>query len=145
MFHLNYYLSFAVCAVSVCVCLRLPLSASANFLRVAHMYQKMLVYIEAGVSEWGDRFGGVDWIFLVYPQSNLNYFKHKLPQLCACLKAKHAPVPASRKCARSGHLPMYRVFKLNMRKIKHLLGHQRCTLKSQKTYLYIHEMRTFDL
>ena len=37
------------------------------------------------------------------------------------------------------------VFKLDMRETKHLLGHQRCTLKSQKTYLYIHEMRTFDL
>ena len=27
----------------------------------------------AGVSEGGDRFDGVDWIFLAYPQSNLNH------------------------------------------------------------------------
>ena len=30
----------------------------------------------------GDRYGRVDWIlFLVYPESNLHYFRHKLPQL----------------------------------------------------------------
>ena len=31
-----------------------------------------------------------------------------------------------------------------MREIKHLLGYQKCTFKSQKWYLYIHEMRNFD-
>ena len=32
----------------------------------------------AGVSEWIDRFGVVDWIFLVYPQSNLNHSCHSM-------------------------------------------------------------------
>ena len=37
----------------------------------------------------------------------------------------------------------YRVFRIEMHEIKHLLGHQKFTFKSQKRYLYIHEMWTF--
>ena len=38
---------------------------------------------------------------------------------------------------------LYRVFQLDLPQIKRLLGHQKCTFKSQKWYLYIHEMRNF--
>ena len=37
----------------------------------------------------------------------------------------------------------YRVFQLDMLHFKRLLGHQKCTFKSWKRYLYIHEIRTF--
>ena len=39
----------------------------------------------------------------------------------------------------------YRVFELGLYENKCLLGHQKCTFKSWKWYLYIYEMRTFDL
>ena len=40
---------------------------------------------------------------------------------------------------------IYRVFELDMCETKHLLGYQKCTFKSLKRYLYISEMRTFDI
>ena len=40
---------------------------------------------------------------------------------------------------------LYRVFELGLYENKHLLGYQKCTFRSLKLYLYIHEMRTFDL
>ena len=39
----------------------------------------------------------------------------------------------------------YRVFKRKTWCFEHLLGHQNCTYKSLKRYLYIQEMRKFDL
>ena len=39
----------------------------------------------------------------------------------------------------------YRVFKLDLSETKHLLGHQKCTFKLWKLYLYIYEMQNFDL
>ena len=39
---------------------------------------------------------------------------------------------------------IYRVFQLDLPQMKCLLGHQKCTFKSWKWYLYIHEMRNFD-
>ena len=43
--------------------------------------------------------------------------------------------------ARNGDNSFYRVFQLDLPQMKHLLSHQKCTIKSQKWYLYIHEMR----
>ena len=40
---------------------------------------------------------------------------------------------------------LYRVFKLDLHQKKRLLGHQKCIFKSQKWYLYIHEMQNFLL
>ena len=39
---------------------------------------------------------------------------------------------------------LYRVFKLDLHQTKRLLGHQKCTFKSLKWYLHIHETRNFD-
>ena len=39
---------------------------------------------------------------------------------------------------------IYRVFQLDLPQNNHLLGHQKCTFKSKKQNLYIHEMRNFD-
>ena len=36
------------------------------------------------------------------------------------------------------------MFQLDPPQIKRLLGHQKCTFRSQKWYLYIHVMRNFD-
>ena len=41
-------------------------------------------------------------------------------------------------------LVLYRVFQLDLPQIKCLLGPQKCTFKSKKWYLHIHEMRNFD-
>ena len=43
------------------------------------------------------------------------------------------------------YLIIYRVFKLDLPPKKRLWGHQKFTFKSEKWYLYIHEMRNFDL